>query len=214
MEVAIAVVGVFAILVGSELLWRLKLVRGEVARKLIHISVGSFVAFWPYFMSWRMILLMSLAFLFVVSLSKRHGIFRSVHSVARKTQGEIFFPIGIGLAALIQPTPIIFTAAMLHLSLADGLAAIVGRKYGLLHQYKIRNYTKTLAGSATFYLTSTIIILATFLLSGTSVSWPLVPLLIWLPFAATVMENLAVGGIDNVLVPLLIILVLQAVRVS
>jgi phytol kinase len=214
MGLVYAVAGVFALLLVSEALWRAKIIRGEVARKFVHIGVGTFVAFWPYFMSWQEIILMSVAFLVVVLLSRKRSIFHAVHEVARPTQGEAFFAIGIGLSALLMPSPMVFTAAMLHLSLADGLAAVVGKHYGSLHQYRVRNYVKTLAGTCTFYLASTIIITGTVLLSGNQITWPLVPLLVWLPLAATVLENFAVGGADNVVVPLLIVIVLQASHIS
>ncbi|MEO5627394.1 MAG: hypothetical protein ABIQ89_00705 [Candidatus Saccharimonadales bacterium] len=213
MSLLIALSGVFALLVTSELLWRQGIVRGELARKLVHISVGTFVAFWPYFMSWQQIQLMSLAFFAVVLVSFKMNVFHAIHSVKRKTWGELLFPIGIGLSALIMPAPIVFTAAILHLSLADGFAAVVGKHYGVLHQYTIRNYTKTLAGTLVFFVISLLIVTGAVLISGTVVTWPIVPLLIWLPAAATAVENISLAGTDNIFVPLLVILVLQTVIV-
>ena len=46
----LAVSVVFAILAFSELGWRRFWLKGEVGRKFVHISVGTFVAFWPYFL--------------------------------------------------------------------------------------------------------------------------------------------------------------------
>lgn len=214
MSLLIALVGVLAILALSELLWRMSAVRGEDARKFVHISVGTFVAFWPYFLTWHEIQLMSLAFFVVVLISLRANIFHAIHNVKRKTWGELCFPIGIGLSALIMPPPIIFTAAILHLSLADGFAAIIGKRFGMLHQYTIRNYTKTLVGTLSFWAISSAIVLVTVLLSQNGLSWPLLPLLVWLPLAASLVENLAVAGTDNIFVPLLIIAVLQLAGIS
>jgi phytol kinase len=205
---------IFILLVGSEVLWRKKILRGENARKFVHIIVGTFIAFWPYFMSWREIQLMSLALLVVVVLSWNMNVFHAVHEVKRRTMGELFFPIGIGLAALLTTTPIIFTAAILHLSLADGFAALMGKRYGLLQQYKIGNYTKTLVGTITFWIISTLIIATTLILGVADINWALLPLIIWLPLMATVVENFAVMGLDNVLVPLLIIVVLNYLKVA
>lgn len=214
MGLLFAVGGVFALLVLSELLWRSKLIRGEAARKFVHIAVGTYVAFWPYFLTWRQIELMSFAFLVGIIISRQLSIFHAVHEVARKTQGEIFFPIGIGLSALIMPAPIVFTAAILHLSLADGLAAVVGTKYGMQHRYMVRNNIKTIAGTAMFYLVSTIIIVLAVTMSGQAITMSLVPLVLLLPLAATIVENFAVGGTDNIFVPLLIIAVLQTARIG
>lgn len=210
MEMLFAAAGVFAILVAAEILWHTKVFRDEVARKFIHVGVGTFVAFWPYFLSWHQIEAMSLALLLGIAVSKHNGLFKSVHGVSRKTYGELLFPVGIGLSALIAPAPMIFTAAILHLSLADGFAALVGKYYGQRHQYKILQHTKSLAGTATFLLTSIIIVSGAVLLGGHTITWPLLPVLVCLPVAATILENLAIAGTDNLLVPLLIILVLQA----
>lgn len=211
MSLIFALAGVVLILAVSELLWRTSLVRGENARKFVHIVVGTYVAFWPYFMSWQQIQLMSLAFFVVVFISLKLNVFRAIHNVKRKTWGELCFPIGIGLSALIMPAPIVFTAAILHLSLADGLAAVVGKKYGIIHQYSVRNYTKTLAGTLVFFVISLLIVTGTILVSGVAVTWPLVPLLVWLPVAATAIENVSVAGTDNIFVPLLVIVILQTV---
>ncbi len=208
----IALVGVFLILLVSELLWQKKVFKDEVARKFVHILVGSFVAFWPYFMSWRQIELMCLAFLLVVAASMRFRVFHAVHGVTRDTRGEIFFPIGIGLTALLAPSAVVFTAAILHLSLADGLAALVGKKCGRRHTYTFRGYKKSLAGTLTFFLTSLLIILAAVVGGGTAITTATLPLLILLPMAATVVENTAVGGTDNVFVPLLVVSVLRLAR--
>lgn len=210
----LALAGVLFILIVSELLCRTKVIGDETARKVVHISVGSFVAFWPYFMTWHEIQLMSLAFFVVVLVSLKVNFFHSIHNVKRKTWGELCFPVGIGLSALIAPPSLIFTAAILHLSLADGFAAIIGLRYGMLHKYTIRNYTKTVAGTISFFVISTVIVLGTVVASQNGLSWPLLPLLVWLPLAATLVENLAVAGTDNVFVPLLVIAVLQLAGIS
>lgn len=213
MSLFFALFGVVILLAISELLWRTSTIRGENARKIIHIGVGTYVAFWPYFMSWQQIQLMCLAFFVVVFISLRLHVFRAIHDVKRKTWGELCFPLGIGISALIAPAPIVFTAAILHLSLADGLAAVVGKKYGIIHRYSVRNYTKTLAGTLVFFVISLLIVTGTLLISGAVITWPLVPLLLWLPIAATAIENVSVAGTDNIFVPLLVILILQTVIV-
>src|ERR1700722_10715796 len=113
----------FCILVYAEWLSRAKQIHAELTRKLVHIAVGSFVAFWPFFLSWRTIELLSIAFLIVVCLSIRYNIFRSIHNVHRNASGEVFFAIIIGVLATFSSSDLVFMAAMLNLSLADGLAA-------------------------------------------------------------------------------------------
>src|SRR5689334_3081303 len=114
----VCVASIFVFLVFIEVLARKKKIHGEVSRKIIHIVVGSFIAFWPFFMSFRKVQQLSLALLLVVIFSKFFHIFKSIHAVRRFTLGELMFPIGIGLAALLTNSKWIFAAAILHMSLA------------------------------------------------------------------------------------------------
>jgi len=169
--------------------------------------VGSFVAFWPFFLSWREIQLLSLAFFIVICLSIRFNVFRSIHAVKRSINGELLFAIVIGLLALISTNEWIFMAAILHLSLADGLAAIVGIGWGDTNSYKVFGRMKSVAGSMAFLICSFIILgmYAVFADSTTSFLT-----FLWLPFAATLAENIAVRGTDNLVMPMLIAIVLTS----
>lgn len=201
-------------LVSAELLWRSKHLRGEAGRKLVHIGIGTYAAFWPYYLSWQQIELLAVGGLALVLFARRVHNFHVGQDVRRRSLGEVFFPIAIGVGALIQPPAIVFTAGMLHLSLADGFAALVGKEYGLLHQYRVRHYTKTLAGSLTFMFVSLTIITVTILLSTNGLSVALLPLIFWLPIAATILENISPYGLDNLLVPLFVMVILQAAQIS
>src|SRR6478752_7428920 len=143
----VAVAVIFVIVIFAEYLSRYKGVHSELTRKIVHVLVGMFVAFWPFFLSWRQIQLLSVMFLVVVLLSIKFGIFSSVHAISRKSMGEVLFAIIIGILAFISSNQWIFAAAMLHLSLADGLAAVIGLAYGEHNSYRIMGRTKSLAGS-------------------------------------------------------------------
>ncbi len=197
---------VLLILVFAEYLAR-KGVHSELTRKLVHMMVGTFVAFWPFFLSWRQIQVMSLAFLVVVLVSLKLHVFDSIHGVKRHTMGEVLFALVIGVLAFIVSNKYVFTAAMLHLSLADGLAAIVGLAYGENSTYKIMGRTKSLAGSLAFFFTSIIIMVWFAAFSHTAYS---AVTLIWLPVVATIAENVSGEGTDNMVVPLLVALVLSS----
>lgn len=208
MLATIAVVLVtFCILVFSEWLARAKQIHAELTRKLVHVAVGTFVAFWPFFLSWHYIQLLSFAFIIVVALSVRFNIFTSIHAVKRNMTGELLFAVVIGLLALISTNKWVFMAAMLHLSLADGLAAIVGVGWGDSNAYKVFGKTKSIAGSSAFLVCSFCILIAYHLFAGSSTS---VLTILWLPFLATAAENLAINGTDNIVMPMLIALVLMA----
>ncbi len=176
----------------------------ELGRKFIHVTVGSFVAFWPFFLSWPQIELLSVAFLIVVGLSKYFHIFRAIHNVLRPTWGEVFFALAVGLVALLTHDKWIYMAALLQMSLADGLAAIVGKSFGASTRYKVFNQEKSLVGTLTFLVISIMLLVLYSIHSGTTLSPAFI---LGLAAAATAIENLGVHGLDNLLVPFLIALV-------
>jgi len=207
MWAVVAVIVVFLVLVLAEYLSRYKGIHSELTRKFVHVVVGTFVAFWPFFLSWRQIQFLALGFLVVVAASIKLDIFRAVHAVRRNTSGEFLFAIVIGLLAFITTNPWVFAAAMLHLSIGDGLAAIIGLLWGDDNKYKVFGHTKTVIGSLAFFFTSLLIVIGYAILSGAPYS---ATTIIALPVMATIAENVAVRGADNLVLPLLVALVLTS----
>lgn len=198
---------IFALLVISEFLWRKGQLEPETARKSIHIIVGSFIAFWPLYMSWQTIQLLCLAMFLGVLTSYQFGVFGAIHKVKRRTSGELWYPLGIGLASLLTIQPWIFTVAILHLSLADGFAAVVGKKYAIRH-YQIGLHTRSFLGSFTFLMISLgLCMFAFFVLRG---ELPGVSLAVFAvaPFLFTAVESISRHGLDNVFIPLSVVVVL------
>jgi phytol kinase len=196
---------VFILLMAGELWWRRNEVHGEFSRKFVHVSVGSFVAFWPFFLSWRQIELLSIAFVIVVALSKQLRVFQAIHSVQRPTWGELFFAVAVGVVALITHDKWIYAAALLQMSLADGLAAVIGVRYGNRLKYLVFGHTKSVTGTLTFFAVSLAILLGVghWGNMGVGLSYALI-----VAAVASVLENLAAYGSDNLLVPLLVALML------
>lgn len=201
MALLVSVAIVFILLLLNEAWWRHSRIHNEISRKFVHISVGTFVAFWPFFMSWRDIEILSIAFLAGNAISKYQNIFKAIHSVQRPTEGEIFFALAVGVIALIAHDKWIYMTALLQMSLADGLAAVAGVSYGRKHRYLVFGQTKSVLGTSVFAIVS----IATLLIYNMYGPAPLgaIPT-VGLAAAATLIENLAVMGLDNLLVPLLI----------
>ena len=207
-DLILAIGPIFILLVVSEFLWRTKKLRGEAARKFLHILIGSYVAFWPFFMAMWTIQLISLALLVVVYISHRYHIFHAINGVKRHTWGDVLYALGIGLTATVTKNPWIFTIAILHMSLADGLAGLVGSQWGKRNSYKVLGFSRSLIGTGTFIVVSYAILVATIPHQPLGMS---VALMAALPFMAAAVENLGILGIDNVLVPLLVVAVFSLV---
>lgn len=201
MYVTLTVIAIAGLLFGNELWWRKKGFHGEVGRKFIHITVGSFVAFWPFFMTWNQIRLLSLAFLIVVALSKYLHLFRAIHSVQRPTWGEIYFALAVGAITFITDNKWIYMTALLQMSLADGLAAILGVRYGKKRHYFVFGQVKSVIGTSAFIVTSVLILLGFVYLSGIPLSSAAI---LGIAYLAALIENIGVYGLDNLLVPLLV----------
>lgn len=201
----LAATAVFVLLVLAELWWRRRQVHGEFSRKLVHVTVGTFVAFWPFFLSWNEIRILSVAFLLGVVISKYLGLFNAIHSVQRPTWGEVFFALAVGALTFITQDKWVYAAAVLQMGLADGLAAVVGIKYGNATRYLVLGHRKSIIGTTTFFATSLLVLLGfNYWASG-----PVEPIqLLGIAALATAIENIGVKGFDNLLVPVTVGLLL------
>lgn len=208
MAVLLSVLFIFALLIASELWWRKRHPHGEFSRKFIHITVGSFVAFWPFFLDWNEIKLLSIAFIVVVLVSKRLKVFQAIHSVQRPTHGELLFAAAVGATALITQNEWIYMAAVLQMSLADGLAAVIGTRFGNHTRYMVFGHVKSVYGTATFFIVSMAILTVFSVYSGIELSLPMIS---GLALIASLAENVSVEGVDNLVVPVLIAVALQLI---
>ncbi len=196
----IVCVAIFGVLIFSEFLHHKKLASTELSRKLVHVLSGIIVAFMPFFASWLEIQILGIAFVLVILISKKVGIFRSIHAVERVTIGEILFALAIVLLALLEPKVWIFTISILHLAVADSAAALVGVKWGKLTSYSILGNKKSLHGNLAFFVTSVLIMLSAYVTHRNEYSfWYLV---ILVPIVLTIIESLSWYGIDNFLIPI------------
>lgn len=198
MAFALTVLAVFGVLVCSEIGWRRQWLQNEFGRKFVHILVGSFVAVWPFFLTWTEIRILSLAFLAGVIVSHYLKVFRAIHSVQRPTYGELFFAIAVGALTFVTESKGVYAAALLQMSLADGLAAIAGTRFGKGNTYRVFGHAKSVIGTGTFFVVSLAILIGYGVCTGAGlpVVWALAG-----ASMASMLENIAVLGLDNMVVP-------------
>lgn len=205
LEILVAVGPLAFLLVLSEILWRARLLRGESARKMLHIIIGSYVASWLYFLTFEQIQIISVAMMVGVAISHKYHIFHAITDVKRKTWGDIFYSIGIFLTATLTHQPWIFALAILHMSIADGLAGLLGSRFGSTTQYKVLGCKKSWVGTGSFILAS-LVILVIFAGRHAEITTAYVLLV---PIFAAVLENIGARGTDNILIPLCIVLLFR-----
>jgi len=196
MNVVVAFVVLLLLPVSVQLLARRVHVSRELLRKLVHIGGALLTLPLPFVLSYRQIVLLALVFAVLMAVSRRARIFTAVHDVERRTYGEVLFPLGVALLAAAFPDRMLFAYGVLTLGLADGLAALVGTRYGRM---RIRG-GKSVWGSATF--------LAVSLVSGMALAGPSYSVLL-AAVALTLVEAALRNGFDNLVVPALAALLLS-----
>jgi phytol kinase len=207
LTLVLGLAGVCLLVVVGEYLRRVHLFHAEVTRKFIHITVATYVATWPFFMEWKQIQLISLLMFIGILTSRYLHLFRAIHGIKRRTWGELFFAMSIGIAAVLSPSTWAFTAAMLVMGAADGFAALVGTLLDKTHRYKVFGHVKSYEGTITFFVVSILILLVTAAFGHFPQGFTG---LLWLALLATVFENIAVAGTDNLFVPLLVVILLSS----
>ena len=210
LAVAFCLAGVFALLIISELLGQRKKLHGDSQRQFVHITVGSFIAFWPWFISWRSIQIIGIAMLAVVLLNRRFTLADFYTAVGRKSYGDIFYALAIILSASLTDEKIFFAVAMLTMALGDGVANIIGQKFGQKWKYQFFNHPKTVIGSMAMWLVSVSVLGIGLLFAHDVVDYSEYgTLLLLVPPALVIIENAAIWGLDNLLVPVVVLLALN-----
>lgn len=190
-----------------EILRNRKLVSNETSRKTLHIAHGLVVVAWTFVATLNFIIMAELLFLVVVLLARQYRFMQPMRNVDRKSWGEIFFAIGVIITGLLAPSQQVFITAILHLALADALAALVGRKFkrGV---YYVFGHRKTVAGSGTFFAASCLITFGLMQLGPVTYA---PGVLLFVPIISTLAENFSPYGSDNLTIPMVVLGVLGAV---
>jgi phytol kinase len=201
-------IGAIALWLGGVLLvaeilrrWRGE---SELVRKVVHIGTGNIL-----FLAWGLkiplwvCLIACISFSVIAYISYHIQILPMLNSVGRKTLGVFYYAVSITcLVAWFWSVnrPEYAVVGVLVMAWGDGLAALVGTKWGQ-HPYYFMNSKKTYEGSGAMLFTSylvTVIVLA--VANGFGFSTWLVPVPV--AIAATILEAISQGGTDNLTVPI------------
>ncbi len=198
------VVYVFGLLGLAEVLRRKLGYESDFTRKVIHIGVGMLSWILPFIFSqpWPF-LLACFGFAILNFLDWRFGFFRAMASSNRQNLGTVYFPIAAAAVAYIfWDTPPIMVASLMPLTLGDGLAPVIGKKFGR-HEYRIHNSVRTMEGSIGFFLVTAIgVWLTLWIMPGnpelTSLE-AVAPALV-VALATSLVESVSIWGVDNLTV--------------
>lgn len=202
-----------AILFIEEWSWKKKFLHDEYQRKFVHMATGTFMAFWPWLLTWHQIQIFAAVGVAAALIYKKANIFGGLGSIRSNGYGHLTHPLSVLIAATMTTNDVFFCLAILVMALADGTAAIVGHRYGKNWQYKVFGHTKTVVGSLAFWLAALIILGIGLLFVGDQFTYShYVGLLVFAPPILTVIENLGILGLDNLLLPPAVLMMLASAQ--
>lgn len=209
---ALAPVG--AILVLSEILWRRRVIKGEQARKFIHVLAGCWMAFWPFYIPFDGIFVLGCMALTLILYSRTTRLFHAIYSVKRRTYGDVLYALALIICAYGGQQDWIFTTSVLLLALADGAAAAAGYYWGARNGYRVFGQAalqKSVAGTAAFLVFAYVSVGIGWILGGQqALPDAAVAFFVFLPIGATLVENSMPYGFDNLAVPVFATLLLNS----
>lgn len=188
----------------------------ELSRKIMHLALGaSALTFpWLFHSSWPPVAIAAMTIGVLVLL--RSGSLGTdaatvVHGVVRRSEGDLYFPIASAVAFILARGDVVaYSIPLLTLTLADTIAAIVGRRFGRTRFPTLDHRArKSAEGSLAFFVVAFLASYVT--LSVFASVTPINALLIAAVFGihVTVIEAASWRGLDNLLVPVFGILLLR-----
>jgi len=168
------------------------------SRKFLHIMVGNILFILPLFQSrWVMALLVAAPFILLTFLISPYSPLKIKDRISGSGHGLglVYYAISWTVLALIFfDQPWIIAVGIAAMSYGDGMASLVGMKYGKI-KYNLSGDTKSLEGSLTMFL----VLIGMLWVVLTYYAVPANPLVIVaVALVATIFEGLTPKGLDNI----------------
>ena len=204
---------VFVIIGLSTLLQKKGILGDEGARKFIHIGVSNWwlLAMFTFDDVWFAII-PPITFIILNYYSYKTNLIKSMERSGNGNLGTVYFPISLLILVIltfgVTFNPLIGAIGILTLGYGDGLAAVIGSKWG---KRKLI-YGKSVEGSLTMLLATFIV---TFTLLAFNFSFPIaLSVALVLAISATVIELYTPKGLDNLTVPLFTSLIYYLILIT
>jgi phytol kinase len=187
----------------AELWTRARTPEPELTRKFVHFAGGLVAMSFPWlFASHVSVLLLAIAFVLVLVVGHRTGLVTSVHGVARRSYGELYFPLAIYLLFLVaHRQPLFYAVALSALVVSDALAAVLGRAYGR-RLYQVEGDRRSWEGSTVFFLVTFLGVQLPLLLLTPLDRLHVVLIAFQVALLVTAFEAISLHGSDNLFIPL------------
>ncbi|MEF8848528.1 MAG: diacylglycerol/polyprenol kinase family protein [Candidatus Thermoplasmatota archaeon] len=175
-----------------------------VSRKFLHIMVGNIAFILPVFQTKEVMAFLAAGpFILFTFLMSPYSPFRSMQdktSSAGHGMGLVYYSIAwTVLAYLFFEHKEVIAIGILAMSYGDGLASLIGMKYGR-KKYMIWDDEKSFVGSLGMFVFTLITSIFALLFYGVSISDKFL-IIIYVSFVATFAEGVTPKGLDNLSVP-------------
>lgn len=200
-NVLIVLILFFLVFGFAELLYKRK-IDSYITRKVVHMGSSLVVVLLPLLIKLETVIVLGIGFFLLLTFSKRNKLLNSIHDLEDDSVGALLFAPSLMLTAIIfwPINTLIFQGAALILGLSDGVAGIVGTRYGR-KKYKLMG-TKTVEGSISFFMVTILILCSILHINGT-----LAPDKILVVFGSslflTIIEAMFGKGWDNLFIPMI-----------
>lgn len=216
-------IGLAVIMIATALIGRWLIDRhdkdNEKLRKLVHIIHGVGLTALAFVAPLQFIVVVEIVFLLSMIVARYLAehftrvpwirYMQRMYSVGRLSFGEFFYPISVILLTFIAESKWEFAAAILILGIADTVAALVGKKFGKSTTYLVFGQKKSIVGSVAFFAVAFLIIWGFVLLHGVELESTSIALVLLTSVLVTTAENLGVYGSDNLLIPIVAVILLN-----
>jgi len=190
------------VFLASQILHRFKQ-DPELVRKVVHIGTGHvlLIAWWLHIPVWLCVTA-GILFSAIALFSHYTSILPMLNNVGRKTYGIFYYALSITIlvAFLWDSHPQYAVIGVMVMSWGDGMAALIGKRFGK-HTFIYMGNQRSLEGSFAMFATSLLVMLCIF---GFTHGIRLTDLRVAMPVAAiaAMLEAFSPGGTDNLSVPL------------
>lgn len=184
----------------------------EASRKFIHIMLGNWWFIAMYFFSnvWFAIFV-PITFVIINYVSYKQNLIKVMERDEQDGLGTVYYAIALLILVIVSfgiyKKPFLGLVPNLVMAYGDGFAAILGKNIKS-KEYKIGETKKTIAGSITMFIVTIIIITAYLIFKYNMQIEKLLIISIITSLIATIIEALSVKGLDNISVPMSVLVIL------
>ena len=183
----------------------------EGSRKFLHIMTGNIAFLLPIFVTKEVMAFLAAGpFIIFTFLMSPHSPIKKVRgktSAAGHGMGLVYYSITWTiLAYLFFDDKVVIAIGILAMSYGDGLASIIGIKFGK-KKYKILGDQKSYIGSFSMFIFTFVTAVIALFYYNITITNCMILVLLFIAFVAAIVEGLTPKGLDNLTVPFVCVLI-------